>query len=74
MTMTTTDQGDFSLRIFRLQSGMTQRQLGELLGVDQTIVSRLERRQYHATPSLLRKVSGLTGVPLAKLMERMLPG
>ena len=58
------------IRAARKSKGMTQRELGEHLGLDQTAVSKLETGTYEATPRQLNEFAIALGVSVGYLFGR----
>lgn len=48
----------------RLKAKMTQKQVAEAVGVDQTAISKYERGLFTPTPDKMKKFSKLYGVPI----------
>ncbi len=58
------------LRDLRLELGVTQVQLAERLHVDQSLVSKVERRERRLDVAELRRVCVALGVPLTDFVAR----
>lgn len=58
------------LRDVRLERGLTQVELAERLGVDQSLVSKVERRERRVDAAELRRVCEALGIPLTEFVER----
>ena len=54
----------------RIRSGMSQKELGEKLGVDQSMVSLWERGKFEIRLTQLVRIADVLGVPLDSLMGR----
>lgn len=57
------------LQEWRTAQGLTQQQLGEKIGVGQTLVSYWEQRGVSVRH--VRKVAELTGIPVEELLPRL---
>lgn len=58
------------LRDVRVERGLTQVELAERLGVDQSLVSKVERRERRLDVAELRRVCVALGVPLTDFVTR----
>lgn len=58
------------LRTVRKEKGLTQAQLAGALGVEQSMVSKIERRERRLDVSELRRVCLVLGVPLIDFIIR----
>lgn len=58
-----------NLRKIREQQKLTQVQLAEIVGVDQSTISKLERGNEHVTLGLIQRVAQALGVPPAFLFD-----
>lgn len=58
------------LRAVRKERGLTQAQLAEALGVEQSTVSKIERRERRLDVSELRRVCLVLGITLIDFVER----
>lgn len=56
------------LRVTRLERGLTQKALGELAGVHDVHISRLESGTLDARISTLRKIAAALELPLTELL------
>ena len=68
-------QGDYAVlvhlvREIRLEAGLTQAQLAEKLGVDQSLISKVERRARRLDVAELRTLCLVLGVDLATFVVR----
>jgi len=63
-TAQTAEQLGEILQGFRRQRGLTQRALGERIGVAQKVISEVERRPDHLTVRRLYQLLGALGVEL----------
>lgn len=52
-----------ALKRCRISAGLTQQQLAEMVGVDHTFISHLERDRKDPSVKLLRRIASATGVP-----------
>ncbi|MEZ4732347.1 MAG: helix-turn-helix transcriptional regulator [Caldilineaceae bacterium] len=57
------------LRVLRQRRGLSQEQLGEMLGVHQTHVGRLERGEKIPNAAIILKVADIFGVTADQLMR-----
>ena len=57
------------LKAWRKKIPMTQQQAADLVGITQKHWNRLENRRAWASPTLARKISDLTGLPLESLLN-----
>lgn len=58
------------IREYRIMAGLTQKQLAQLIGSKQSVISRLESAEYTGhSLALLKKISGALHVPLTSLMS-----
>lgn len=57
------------LKTARKARGLTQKALGDLLGIDQAHVSRIENGAKVASVELLGRIAGVLGVPLSELID-----
>lgn len=57
-----------ALLAFRKAAGMTQAALAAACGIDQGLLSRLERGRLRASLPVARRISAATGVPLGRLI------
>lgn len=58
------------LRDVRVERGLTQVELAERLGVDQSLVSKVERRERRLDVAELRRVCAALGIPLTEFVAR----
>lgn len=58
------------LRELRVEKGVTQVELAARLKIDQSLVSKVERRERRLDIAELRRVCVALGVPLAEFVER----
>lgn len=58
------------LRDLRVERGITQVTLAERLGVDQSLVSKVERRERRLDVAELRRVCSALGISLADFVDR----
>ncbi|MGE0480229.1 MAG: helix-turn-helix domain-containing protein [Phycisphaerae bacterium] len=58
----------------RRRAGLTQRQLGERLGVPQSQISRIERDPDRSTIRTMKRIAAALGVDVASLLPRAAPG
>ena len=58
------------LRDLRAEQGVTQEDLAERLGVDQSVISKIERRQRRVDIAELRRLCGALKIPLSRFVER----
>ncbi len=56
------------LRILRKQHGLTQKQLGEVLGVNQTHVTRMEKGEKTPNAAMIIKIARFFNVTADQLM------
>ncbi|MBU1181370.1 MAG: helix-turn-helix transcriptional regulator [Proteobacteria bacterium] len=49
------------LRVFRVMKGLTQEDLGEKVGCNQSLVSKIERKRYVPDPSLKKAIADVLG-------------
>lgn len=66
------DAGEASLRALRLKAGLSQRELGERIGMSQPNVARLESRPGDVGLTTLRRLAEALGVDLNTL-DRAIP-
>lgn len=57
------------IREARLQAGMSQQRLGELIGLDQSRISRSESGERQVTVAELLQIAGVLGVEPASLIS-----
>jgi len=57
-----------AIKLIRLASGLSQRELAEKLAVDPTYISHLERDRRDPSVRLLRRFAALTEVPVGPLL------
>jgi len=57
------------LRILRMRRGLTTRELGELLGVNQSHVTRMEQGQRMPNVAMVIKVAAIFGVTVDQLVQ-----
>ena len=57
-----------NLKQVREQAGLTQIQLAERIGCDQSVISRIESGQRALTLDRLKSIAKALGVPLAQLL------
>jgi transcriptional regulator with XRE-family HTH domain len=58
------------LRDVRVERGLTQVELAAILGVDQSLVSKVERRERRLDIAELRRVCAALSIPLTEFVER----
>jgi len=59
--MSKTAEKIFTLRDYRKEAGLTQLELGNVLGVDFTTISKYESRDVCPSMSIFKKISDMTG-------------
>lgn len=59
------------VRDLRLEAGVTQVELARRLGVDQSLVSKVERRERRLDVAELRRVCSALGVSLGEFVTRL---
>lgn len=57
------------LRTLRMRRGLTTRELGELLGVNQSHVTRMEQGQRMPNVAMVMKVAAIFGVTVDQLVQ-----
>jgi len=57
------------LRTLRMRRGLTTRELGELLGVNQSHVTRMEQGQRIPNVAMVMKVAAIFGVTVDQLVQ-----
>jgi transcriptional regulator with XRE-family HTH domain len=50
------------LRAWRQRKGLSQRELGELAGVQYSQISRIERQGQHVTPLTIKRLAAALGI------------
>jgi transcriptional regulator with XRE-family HTH domain len=57
------------IKAARKAAGLTQQQLAELIGCDQSVISRIEQGRRDMSVNLLRSIAQALGVPLQDLID-----
>lgn len=56
-----------NLKIFRVQKGMTQGELADIVGVRRETIMRLEKAQYNPSLKLAVDISRAVGTPIEEI-------
>lgn len=58
-----------NLRLLRAKQGLSQEALADLVGIDRTYVSALERERYAATVDMIERLAAALGVEALALLS-----
>ena len=59
----------FRIKRLRIASGLTQAQLGDLIGISSTAVGNWESREFHPKGRYVAKLAGALGIDVSELLD-----
>lgn len=59
----------FRIKRLRIASGLTQAQLGDLIGISSTAVGNWELREFHPKGRYVAKLAGALGIDVSELLD-----